>query len=71
MAAGSVLGAAITLVGAYLVGIHRKYEEVLKELVEDDLVAAWSNPTRQMHDAAEMIQRRFRYAHLLPPHDDQ
>ncbi|CAM9396526.1 unnamed protein product [Ectocarpus sp. 4 AP-2014] len=65
IAAGAVLGAVITLVGSYLVGIQRKYEEILSDLIEDDLVAAWSNPTREMHKAAETIQCCFRVHHAL------
>ncbi len=57
---GAVIGATVTLVGSYLVGVQRKYEVVLNELVEEDMRAAWSNPTRNMHEAAEMVQRRFR-----------
>lgn len=51
----------MTLVGSYLVGVQRKYEVILSELVEEDIFAAWSNPTRKMHEAAEVVQRRFRY----------
>ena len=58
---GTVLGAAVTLVGSYLVGVQRKYEMTLNKLIEEDIIAAWSNPTRQMHEAAEMVQRQFRY----------
>lgn len=57
---GAVVGATVTLVGSYLAGVQRKYEEVLSELVEEDMLAAWSNPTRRMHEAAEICQRRFR-----------
>lgn len=59
---GSVLGAAMALVGSYLVGVQKKHEDVLADLIEDDLVEAWSHPTRQMHDAAQTIQRRARYS---------
>eukprot|EP00752_Nemacystus_decipiens_P006052 g5462.t2 len=63
IAAGAVIGAASALVGSYLVGVQRKYEGILHELVESDLMAAWSNPTRKMHQAAEMIQCRYRMHH--------
>ncbi|CAM9110513.1 unnamed protein product [Ectocarpus fasciculatus] len=65
IAAAAVLGAVITLVGSYLVGVQRKYEEILGDLVEGDLVAAWSNPTREMHKAAETIQCCFRVHHAV------
>ncbi|CBJ29023.1 conserved unknown protein [Ectocarpus siliculosus] len=60
IAAGAVLGAAVALVGSYLVGVQRKYEDILNELIEGDLVAAWSQPTREMHMAAEIVQRCYR-----------
>lgn len=58
---GSVLGAVMALVGSYLVGVQKKYEDVLADLIEGDMVAAWSNPTRKMHNAAEAIQCGVRY----------
>ena len=57
-----MLGATVTLVGSYLVGVQRKYEMTLNKLIEEDRIAAWSSPTRKMHEAAEMVQRQFRYA---------
>ena len=57
---GAVLGAAMALIGSYLVGVQRKYEAILNEIIEGDLVAAWSNPTSKMHKAAENIQCCFR-----------
>ena len=54
-------GATVTLVGSYLVGVQRKYEVILNELVQDDVIGAWSNPTRKMHEAVEIVQRQFRY----------
>lgn len=57
---GAVLGAALALIGSYLVGVQRKYEVILSEIIEGDLVAAWSNPTTEMHKAAETIQCCFR-----------
>ncbi|CAM9100098.1 unnamed protein product [Ectocarpus sp. 8 AP-2014] len=63
IAAGAVLGAAVALVGSYLVGVQRKYEDILNELIEGDLIAAWSQPTREMHKAAEIVQRCYRTHH--------
>lgn len=55
-----MLGAAMALIGAYLVEVQRKYEDILNDIIEDDLVVAWSGPTSKMHDAAETIQGCFR-----------
>lgn len=60
-APGAVLGAVLALVGSYVVGVQKKYEDVLNEIIEGDLVAAWSNPSTHMHNAAETIQCCFRY----------
>lgn len=50
----------MALLGSYLVGVQRKYEVILKEIIEGDLVAAWSNPSKKMNDAAQKIQCCFR-----------
>eukprot|EP00752_Nemacystus_decipiens_P006064 g5472.t1 len=63
IATGAVLGAGMALVGSYLVGVQQKYESILNEIIEGDLVAAWSNPSRNMHTAAETIQCCFRVYH--------
>ncbi|CAM9207243.1 unnamed protein product, partial [Ectocarpus fasciculatus] len=60
LATGAVISGLACLLCSYLTRLQRKNEQVLKGVCEQDLITAWSNPTRDMHSAATVVQRSFR-----------
>jgi len=57
---GAVGGGLWTLACAYVATTLRKTELVLKFVVDEDLLTAWSHPSPDLHAAATAVQGVFR-----------